>query len=123
MISMTTTKILSRFFTLLFVLAICIPAISLAEESKKDSATVTVAEKQEAMAKMHEEMAKCLREGKDPKDCRSETMANCPMMQNGTCPMMEEMMGGGMMGGHHMNKRAAAKTKSKDNTSASKQKE
>ena len=65
---------------------------SKAEQAKTDS-------RNEMMAKMHEQMAGCLRSGKSPQECRSEVQKDCPMMKDGTCPMMGEMMGsGGMMG-------------------------
>lgn len=99
---------------------------SKAEQAKTDS-------RNEMMAKMHEQMASCLRSGKSPQECRSEVQKDCPMMKDGTCPMMGEMMGsggmmgqgmmqGGMMGqGDSMGKKKSASTK-KPETKESKDK-
>lgn len=65
---------------------------SKAEQAKTDG-------RNEMMAKMHEQMASCLRSGRSPQECRSEMQKDCPMMKDGTCPMMGEMMGkSGSMG-------------------------
>lgn len=89
---------------------------SKAEQAKDDSPN-------EMMAKMHEQMASCLRSGKSPQECRSQMQKDCPMMKDGTCPMMQEMMGsegmmgqgmmcGGMMGSGSMEKKKSAAKKS-----------
>lgn len=59
---------------------------------------------QEMMAQMHEDMAKCLRSGKTTQECHAEMKKNCPMMKDGKCPMMEEMMGKDKMGDGMMGK-------------------
>jgi hypothetical protein len=48
-------------------------------------------ENRERMAKMHEEMAKCLRSDKNWEDCHKQMMRNCPMVRNGECVMMGKM--------------------------------
>lgn len=46
------------------------------------------------MADMHQKMADCLKSDKSISECRDNMVANCPMMKDGSCPMM------GMMKGH-----------------------
>lgn len=80
--------------------------------------------KNEMMAKMHDQMASCLRTGKSSPECRSEVQKNCPMMKDGTCPMMGEMKGschmmpGGMMMNPEtaMEKKKSASTKKAEST-------
>lgn len=48
----------------------------------------------ENMAKMHEDMASCLRSTKTPMQCRADMKASCQTMGKNGCPMMEKK--------HHM---------------------
>jgi hypothetical protein len=67
--------------------------------SDQKASAVSANSKNEMMAGMHDQMAGCLRSGKSAQDCRAQVAQNCPIVENGNCPMMNEMMGsGGMMG-------------------------
>lgn len=62
-----------------------------------------MAQKQEQMAKLHGDMANCLKDEKKTLDeCRSEMVKNCSMGEK-QCQRMSKMMTGEMpMKGHHM---------------------
>nr|BFD66032.1 hypothetical protein HAGR004_10540 [Bdellovibrio sp. HAGR004] len=49
----------------------------------------------ENMAKMHEDMAKCLRTSKSPSECQADMRMACKNMGENACPMMGKK-------GHHM---------------------
>lgn len=50
------------------------------------------AETRKQMADMHQKMADCMKSNKPISECRTNMMANCPMMKDGSCPMMGMMM-------------------------------
>lgn len=51
----------------------------------------------ENMAKMHENMATCLRTNKAVNDCRAEMKTSCKEMGKEACPMMDKKGRHGMM--------------------------
>lgn len=57
-------------------------------------------EQRENMAKMHEDMAKCLRSTKPMKECHEEMKKSCESMGK-DCPMMEHGKGMHHHGEHH----------------------
>jgi hypothetical protein len=74
------------------------PAVFAQDKSKASKSTkmdwTTV--QRENMAKMHENMATCLRSTKSPNECRAEMKAACDDMGK-DCPMMHDKGHGGMM--------------------------
>ena len=54
----------------------------------------------ENMAKMHEDMATCLRSSKTPKECHADMKMACKNMGKDVCPMMHEK-GRHMMDGEY----------------------
>ena len=57
------------------------------DKSTKASKMEWTMEQRESMAKMHENMANCLRSSKTMKDCRAEMKTTCHDMGKENCPM------------------------------------
>lgn len=97
-------KVLKLFVSLCLVLSFN----SFAQENQTKAQKSDMTQRQ-SMARMHEQMAECLRGGKDVSECRQTVWRDMEHMRSmGICPMtgeeMDRMMGGkGMRGGRgHM---------------------
>lgn len=64
-------------------------------KTDKSSWMTMSSETRKQMADMHQKMADCLKSDRSISDCRDTMMASCPMMKDGSCPMMGMMMGHG----------------------------
>ncbi|MGE5085058.1 MAG: hypothetical protein ACM3MG_02075 [Bacillota bacterium] len=64
-------------------------AFAAKDKTTKASKVEWTTEQRENMAKMHENMAACLRSTKTMKDCRAEMRTTCHDMGGENCPMME----------------------------------
>lgn len=89
---------------------------ALAQDTKQER------EHRKDMAKLHENMAKCLKSERPMSECKTEMKKSCrDMMGEDGCPMMGEMMHkdhggmmrGGMMGGDEENQTQDKKSEKK----------
>ncbi|WP_413288803.1 hypothetical protein [Bdellovibrio sp. HCB337] len=74
------------------LLLILLSTLSLAAFAAPTSTTYTP-EQRKQMANMHLKAAECLNSTKTVQECHQEMMKNCPMMKDGSCPMMGMGMG------------------------------
>ncbi len=61
-------------------------------DQSKSEVTEVSKEARQKMAEMHQQMADCLKSDKTYLECHKNMMANCPMTNEGSCPMMGSAM-------------------------------
>lgn len=87
-------KNVTRFFSVVSLLALVLAApLSHAEDKMKSTKAPKIewtSLQRENMAKMHEDMAACLRSTKTPKQCHADMKMACKNMGKDGCPMMGE---------------------------------
>lgn len=84
---------LKVFSTVAFISIVMAAPFSQAQDKMKTKKEAPKIEwtnlQRENMAKMHEDMANCLRSSKTPSECRADMRSACKSMGKNGCPMME----------------------------------